>query len=632
MENTEKKRRFAAGLFASVPAEYRSRFEEERLDTNIGRMYGLSIYIVLIQIVLQVVNGVFPQQSIVVLAGSMASFNSLPYYIVLSLVSLVIGILYWILLAFARKGKIKSRGKKVFLVQSLLYMYAVIQLSFSTVNVLTQQGTNSYIMLALMIGMIPILSPAHSITTILAAFLYTVGSVFFTRGIRDIADLSSWDKLVFSDMRANLVIITGITIFISVSIYNLYVSNFLRKVALESQNNNLEATVAERTKELEEKTVAAETASKAKSEFLASMSHEIRTPLNAIIGMTQIAKKTETKEKADASIDAISGASDHLLGILNDILDMSNIESGQLAVESERFVLRRAMEEVVSIIDVRCAYKALAFTHNVGLLPETAVTGDKLRLKQVLINLLGNAVKFTPEDGAISFAVDIREETATCVEAVFSVRDNGIGIEKEQLAKLFTPFVQGASAGMKHSGTGLGLAISQKLVAMMGGEIAVSSEPGKGSLFTFTIRLEKAVNVQDDDAFDVPDLTGKHILVVEDIEINRIVLTELLAETHAEVDEAVDGVEAVEKFMTSPEGHYSFVFMDLLMPNMNGHDATRTLRSLPREDARRVPIVALSANAYQEDVEQALEAGMDGHLAKPIDFAGVMRLLSKTLT
>jgi CheY-like chemotaxis protein len=163
---------------------------------------------------------------------------------------------------------------------------------------------------------------------------------------------------------------------------------------------------------------------------------------------------------------------------------------------------------------------------------------------------------------------------------------------------------------------------------MMGSDgIIVNSETGKGSAFTFAIRLEKAANVQDESAFEIPDLTGKHILIVEDIEINREVLIELLDETHAEIDEAVDGVEAVSKFTNSPLGYYHFVFMDLLMPNMNGFDAARTIRALPRGDAKTVPVVALSANAFPEDVDKSLEAGMNGHLAKPINFVEMMRVL-----
>jgi CheY-like chemotaxis protein len=199
----------------------------------------------------------------------------------------------------------------------------------------------------------------------------------------------------------------------------------------------------------------------------------------------------------------------------------------------------------------------------------------------------------------------------------------------EQTGKLFTPFEQGSINSMKHGGTGLGLAIAQSLVRMMGGIISVKSAPGKGSVFSFRLNFEKIPALGETGEPAAPDLSGRHILSVEDIEINRIVLNELLAETRAAVDEAVDGVQAVEKFKASPEGYYDFIFMDLLMPNMNGCDAARSIRSLDREDATTVPIVALSANAYQEDVRQALAAGMNGHLAKPVDFEQLMKVLAE---
>jgi signal transduction histidine kinase/CheY-like chemotaxis protein len=430
-------------------------------------------------------------------------------------------------------------------------------------------------------------------------------------------------------MRAYFVIINGLTSLISTFIYRLYVSNFLKSVELEKTNENLEETVRERTQELEEKTHAAQSASAAKSRFLTSMSHEIRTPLNAIIGMTRIARNAGTKEKAEASLDQISASSDHLLGMLNDILDMSNIEAGRIMIGHDRFILNSALRNTADIIRERCSVKGLIFTTNIDSLPELSVLGDKLRLTQVLINLLGNAVKFTREDGKVDFSVKPEHETGTSVELSFTVTDTGIGIEPELLEKLFIPFEQGSINSMKHGGTGLGLAISQSLVKMMGGEISVTSTPGKGSVFCFRINIEKAPAMQITGGPVIPNLSGKHILSVEDIEINRIVLNELLAETRVSVDEAIDGVQAVEKFKDSPNGYYDFIFMDLLMPNMNGYEATRNIRNLSRTDAVTVPIVALSANAYQEDINKAMEAGMNGHLAKPVDFDALMQVLAE---
>jgi signal transduction histidine kinase/CheY-like chemotaxis protein len=609
----------------AIPKQYQVQFEDERLETNIIRMQGFAIYIVVLQVVLQITNVLFPQ-------GTGEGMQiPLVFYIVLSLVTLLAGIVYCILLTLAKRHTIKSRKVRIFLVQSLLYLYFLIQMTFCTFNILSHQGINGQLILVLLFGMIPILRPLQSALTILCSFFYTSVVMLSTQYITDSAGRSAWTKFFETDMRAYFVIINGLTILISVFIYRLYVSNFLKSVALEETNTHLEETVQERTKELAEETIVAQAASAAKSRFLASMSHEIRTPLNAIIGMIRIAKNAETRGKTNTSLDQISASSGHLLGILNDILDMSNIESGQLSIENGRFVLKTAIENAADIIRERCAAKGLAFTCNIASLPEFSVAGDKLRLKQILINILGNAVKFTKEDGTVDFIIKLEAETETRADISFTVTDTGIGITAEQRAKLFTPFEQGSINSMKHGGTGLGLAISQSLVKMMGSEITVESIPGKGSTFSFRVSFEKAPAVQETGEPAVPDLSGKHILSVEDIEINRMVLHELLSETKAEIDEAVDGLEAVEKFKASPPGYYDFILMDLLMPNMNGHEAARNIRALDRPDAATVPIVALSANAYQEDISQAVAAGMDSHLAKPVDFAALMRILAEKI-
>jgi len=404
----------------------------------------------------------------------------------------------------------------------------------------------------------------------------------------------------------------------------------------------LERTVDERTQELRARTAevevqtrTAEIASKAKSEFLARMSHEIRTPLNAIIGMTRLALKTGQNENTTHSLNVISAASDHLLGILNDVLDMAKIESGKFVLSDDAFALRAAMVEVSHIIGQRCDEKNIKLSVNFEDMPDHYVMGDKLRLKQTLINLLGNAVKFTPENGHIHFLVDILSEESSSISCRFTVSDSGIGMTREQMDRLFVAFEHADNkVTARFGGTGLGLAISQNLVGYMGGVIEVHSAPGEGATFTFTLTLQKA-DAAEDKAGQAeetpPDLTGRRILIVDDIDINRVILAETLADTHAEIEEADDGRQALNLFMNSPEYYFDLIFMDMQRPVMDGCQATEALRASGRRDAETVPVVAMTANAYREDIDRALASGMNSHLAKPVNFSALMRTLRSFL-
>ena len=370
---------------------------------------------------------------------------------------------------------------------------------------------------------------------------------------------------------------------------------------------------------------AAHVASQAKGSFLARMSHEIRTPLNAIIGMTRIARTSiDNREKALSSMDEISTASAHLLGILNDVLDISKIESGKFEMAERPFMLIPALQEVSSIFSQRCKEKFIVFSSNITSLPSISLIGDKLRLNQILINLLGNAVKFTKTRGTISFLVNVLHDSGTEVTLGFECKDTGIGMTEEQMAKLFTAFEQAdASIAARFGGTGLGLAISQNLARLMGGEITVTSEPGKGSAFRFTLTLPKGDTeepLHDTSNVAAINLKDKRILLVEDIEINRIIMREFLADTRVSIDEATDGTYAVAAFSRSTPGYYHLIFMDIQMPNMDGYEATRAIRQLAHPEAKTIPIVAMTANAYQEDIKMALAVGMTGHLSKPVDF------------
>jgi len=381
----------------------------------------------------------------------------------------------------------------------------------------------------------------------------------------------------------------------------------------------------------------AEAASIAKSAFLANMSHEIRTPLNAVIGMALIARKSAENEKTISAIKEIETASMHLLGVLNNILDMSKIEAGKFELILEAFPLKNTMGEVEILIRQRCREKNITLNVDYEDLKNQQIMGDQLRLKQILINLLGNAVKFTPENGTIVFSLDITEESDKNLKIRFLVSDNGIGMSDDQISKLFQTFNQtDSSIFNRFGGTGLGLSISQNLAKMMGGEITVKSEPGKGSSFEFSLAFTKAGEYDDSEAMleILPDLSGKRILVVEDVEINRIIITELLEETKVKIEEAADGNAAVSLFNEKPPNYYDLIFMDIQMPVMDGYEATRCIREAETKQpghSGNVPIIAMTANAFREDIEKALASGMNGHIAKPIDINEVMYVLSEKL-
>jgi signal transduction histidine kinase/CheY-like chemotaxis protein len=464
-----------------------------------------------------------------------------------------------------------------------------------------------------------------------------------------------WTKRVF-DYRGKLAR-AQVPFFIG-GLILLLVILVLGTILLQRRNNmsvQLERTVHERTAELEVQTRAAQVASMAKSDFLARMSHEIRTPLNAIIGMAEVVKKDSLQNvKIQREIGEILSAAGHLLGILNDILDMAKIESGKFQLYHEPFRLYVAMDEVASIVRSRCTERKLHFTVNLDVAPEAIVLGDKLRLKQVLINLLGNAIKFTPEAGTIGLAIRqiYAEEAAkmpvageqsppAAVEDTetmwvhFAISDTGIGIPAEKVDKLFEAFEQAdAKTGTRFGGTGLGLAISQNLIQNMGSQITVESSPGQGSVFAFTLALpvaEQELPIEKSTGQKPPDLTGKKILLAEDIVINREIIKELLSDTKVEIEYAEDGEQAVTLFSAAQPGEFNLIFMDIQMPHMDGYQATRAIRAMSRQDAKTIPIIAMTANAYKEDIDMATEAGMNGHIAKPIDIHRVFDILKEWL-
>ena len=365
-------------------------------------------------------------------------------------------------------------------------------------------------------------------------------------------------------------------------------------------------------------------ASNAKSQFLSNMSHEIRTPMNAIIGMTDIARNTDDPEKKDYCIDNINNASSHLLGLINQILDMCKIEADKLELECHSFDFRQMVDEVTSVLFVHIENKQLEFVLDLDESLPSFIISDKLRLAQVITNLLTNSVKFTPEGGTVTLKASYRAGILR-----IEVIDTGIGIAKSQLPRLFSAFEQ-AEAGItrKYGGTGLGLTISKRIVDMLEGTILVESEKGKGSHFIIDLPIEAGDTEESEEALVIEDdcFKGRTILLAEDLEINQEIVIAMLENTGVEIECANDGKQAFEMFSEAPE-KYDLIFMDLQMPGMDGISATRLIREMDDE----VPIIAMTANAFQEDIDKCITAGMNDHVGKPLDLQLVVEKLAEYL-
>ncbi|MCL2124622.1 MAG: ATP-binding protein [Oscillospiraceae bacterium] len=385
--------------------------------------------------------------------------------------------------------------------------------------------------------------------------------------------------------------------------------------------------------ELLELTIEAEAANRAKSDFLANMSHEIRTPMNAIIGMTSIGKSAASADRKDYALDRIESASAHLLGVINDILDMSKIEAAKFELSPTVFNFREMIQRVLNIINLKVQENKQDFSVSIGDdIPEFLLCDDQ-RLAQVITNLLSNAVKFTPEEGSISLTVTLVGDNADRCRIRVEVSDTGIGISEEQQERLFTSFGQAeSSTTRKYGGTGLGLVISKRIVEMMNGRIWVESTLGKGSDFVFEIEASAARQADiidtsmESDSGAMSNFADYRILLAEDMEINREIVLALLEPTQLKIDCAENGLEALRLFRDNFE-QYGMIFMDIQMPEMDGYEATRQIRALNIPWAKSIPIVAMSANVFREDIERCLDAGMSGHIGKPLDINEVMSTL-----
>ncbi|MCJ7837141.1 ATP-binding protein [Cuneatibacter sp. NSJ-177] len=381
-----------------------------------------------------------------------------------------------------------------------------------------------------------------------------------------------------------------------------------------------------RQKKVYQELVIAERASREKSRFLSQMSHEIRTPMNGIIGMTQIAKESiNNTEKLEECLGKIQLSSDYLLSLINDILDMSRIENGKIELYHTAFDLRSFAERLSTMFTQKAADAGLSFSVTTGNITAPAVVGDELRLTQIVVNLISNALKFTPEGGEILVALRQERQEDDFCRLTIEVRDTGIGMTEEFLKKIFEPFEQAdSSISHKYGGTGLGLAISHNLIQLMGGQISVQSKEGEGTCFQVGLRLPvtdsnvpeiaPSARIQSEERLD-----GYRILLAEDNAINSEIATSLLAIKGAKVDPVWDGKEALEQFAQSTPGAYQVVLMDIQMPVMNGLEACRKIRSCGHAQAKTIPIIGLSANAFQQDAGEAMDSGMNGYVSKPFD-------------
>ena len=419
-------------------------------------------------------------------------------------------------------------------------------------------------------------------------------------------------------------IIAGILFFGSVFVFVMYL--MLSRITDRIVKNE----------QLAAKMLAAEESSRVKTEFLAVMSHEMRTPMNVILGLTDLARKEPgLPEKTKQQLEKIDQSGQHLLELINHILEINELGSGVIQLREELMRPADMLAQVNAIAQTLCENKGLSYRYEAPEELPACCVGDEIQIKNILLGLLDNAIKYTDVPGKVSFAAECTQHDDRA-ELSFTVTDTGVGMSSEFLARIFEPFTQeDTSFSNRFGGSGLGLAVSKKMSDLMGGTLEVQSEKGKGSAFTFKVSLPVIVCPEEESAGGEEQeisLAGRRVLVVEDIPENAEIIQDLLELEDMESDHAENGLVALEKFESLPPGTYDAILMDLRMPVMDGLTAARRIRALPRPDAAVFPIIAVTANSFQNDVDASFAAGMNAHLAKPADANELYTTLQKWIS
>jgi signal transduction histidine kinase/CheY-like chemotaxis protein len=427
------------------------------------------------------------------------------------------------------------------------------------------------------------------------------------------------------EMELMILVCVLAVIFVIVLIYNIRKRKKLKE-ALQESRKRLEVNRA---------------ANQAKTEFLSRMSHDIRTPLNGIIGMTRIARKQDNSEKTVECLDKIDTSSAFLLELINDILDMSSIESNKITLDPEPYYIADGMKYINAVIKPLCDEKEQKLTVTDETERSAVPLIDALRMNQIGFNIISNAVKYTPAGGTIEIVINTRVLDDKKLRLTFTVRDNGIGMSKEFQSRLFDPFTQANRDDISETrGSGLGLSIVKKLTELMGGTITVDSELNKGTTITVGITFDYIAGKEDEGAdiaaphgeTDISLLQGMHVLLCEDHPLNQEIARAMLEDKGITMDIVTDGRQGVTQFAASDIGYYDAVLMDLRMPVMDGYEATRALRALERSDAKTVPVIAMTADTLTGEVQKCFDAGMNGHVAKPIDPDKLFRTIAETVS